>query len=160
MINKMDNHDFTIIIVDDDPAHSTLIKRNLLKCSLTNEILLLSSGQQLLDYVFSKGQYKNREPLQKPLILLDINMPGIDGIEVLRTLKTTDLTQKIPIFMLTTTDDPSEVDTCFRLGCNGYLIKPVEHKEFAEKIQALGSFLKLNQFPQFIQCQNQPTYSI
>ena len=56
--------------------------------------------------------------------------------------------------MLTTTDDPTEVDTCFRLGCNAYLIKPVEHKEFAEKIQALGSFLKSNQIPQFIPCQN------
>ena len=83
----MNNCDFTLILVDDDPAHSTLIKRNLLKCGLRNEMVLLNSGQQLLDYVFSQGQYKNREALQKIVILLDINMPGINGVDVLKTLK-------------------------------------------------------------------------
>lgn len=146
----MNNSDLTLILVDDDPAHSTLIKRNLIKCGLKNELLLLNSGQQLLDYIFCKQQYKNREPLKKVLILLDINMPGINGIEVLKTLKASDLTSKIPIFMLTTTDEPTEIDECFRQGCNAYLIKPVEHKEFAKKIQQLGDFIMLNQIPQFL----------
>jgi len=146
----MNNCDLTLILVDDDPAHSTLIKRNLLKCGLRNEMVLLSSGQQLLDYIFSQGQYKNRDALQKIVILLDINMPGINGMEVLKTLKETDQTRKIPIFMLTTTDEPSEIEECFRLGCNAYLTKPVEHQEFAIKIQQLGKFLMLNQIPQFL----------
>lgn len=146
----MNNSDLTLVLVDDDPAHSTLIKRNLLKCGFTYELVLLNSGQKLLDYIFAEGQYKNRVPLQKLLILLDINMPGINGIEVLKTLKTTDLTSKIPVFMLTTTDEPAEIEECFRLGCNAYLTKPVEHKEFAMKIQQLGKFIALNQIPPFI----------
>jgi len=147
---KMNNADLTLVLVDDDPAHSTLIKRNLLKGGLTNEMVLLNSGQKLLDYVFVKGQFQHREPLQKLLILLDINMPGINGIEVLKILKTTEVTSKIPVFMLTTTDEPAEIEECFRLGCNAYLTKPVEHKEFAMKIQQLGKFINLNQIPQFL----------
>jgi len=147
---RMNNSDLTLILVDDDPAHSTLIKRNLLKCGLTNNLISLNSGQQLLDYVFAKGQYKNRPTPQKVLILLDINMPGINGIEVLKTLKATELTCKIPVYMLTTTDEPTEIDECFRLGCNAYLIKPIEHEEFAKKIQQLGKFLMLNHIPQFL----------
>ncbi len=146
----MNNTDLTLVLVDDDPAHSTLIKRNLLKCGFKNEMVLLNSGQQVLDYIFSQGEYKNRGQLQKIVILLDINMPGINGMEVLKILKSSDQTRKIPIFMLTTTDEPSEIEECFRLGCNAYLIKPVEHKEFAIKIQQLGQFLMLNQTPQFI----------
>jgi len=146
----MNNSDLTLILVDDDPAHSTLIKRNLIKCGLKNELLLLNSGQQLLDYIFCKHQFINREPLQKVLILLDINMPGINGIEILKTLKASNLTSKIPIFMLTTTDEPTEIEECFSLGCNAYVIKPVEHKEFAKRIQQLGDFIMLNQIPQFL----------
>jgi len=146
----MNNSDLTLILVDDDPAHSTLIKRNLIKCGLKNELLLLNSGQQLLDYIFCKHQFINREPLQKVLILLDINMPGINGIEILKTLKASNLTSKIPIFMLTSTDEPTEIEECFSLVCNAYVIKPVEHKEFSKKMQQLGDFIMLNQIPQFL----------
>ncbi len=139
----------TIILVDDDLAHSTLIKRSLLKCGLSNEMVLLNSGQQALDYVFAQGMYKKRPRQQKLLLLLDINMPGINGIKVLETIKTTDVTRHIPIIMLTTTDDPAEIDECFRLGCNAYLIKPVKQQEFVEKIQRLGQFLMLSHFPKF-----------
>ncbi len=146
----MDNSGLTLLLVDDDPAHSTLIKRNLLKCGVNNEIVLLNSGQQLLDFLFAEGSYKNRNKPDKVIILLDINMPGISGTEILKHLKAGELTRKIPIFMLTTTDDPAEIDECFRLGCNAYLIKPVEHKEFASTIQQLGHFLIQNQIPQFL----------
>jgi len=146
----MADSNLTLVLVDDEPAHSTLVKRNLKKCGLKNEMIILSSGQQLLDYVFSKAQFENREPLQKAIILLDINMPGMSGIEALKTLKTNDLTRKIPVFMLTTTDDPVEVEECFRLGCNAYLTKPIEHAEFATKIQELGHFIMTNQIPSFL----------
>ncbi|NOQ13278.1 MAG: response regulator [Methyloprofundus sp.] len=140
-------NNISIILVDDEPAHNALVRRNLIKCGLANEIIPLSSGQQLLDFIFTEGKYKNQPLPQKILILLDINMPGITGIEVLKTLKTNAISCHIPVIIFTTSDDPAEINTCFRLGCNAYLVKPVEHHQFVEKIQELGRFLALTQIP-------------
>jgi len=140
-------NNISIILVDDEPAHSALVRRHLIKCGHLNDIILLNSGQQLLDFIFTKGNYKNQTLPQKILILLDINMPGITGTEALKILKGNDTSCHIPIIMLTTSDDPVEVNSCFRLGCNAYFVKPVEHLQFVEKIQELGHFLALTQIP-------------
>lgn len=129
------NDNTNIIIVDDDPAHIALVKRNLSKCGLAKNITTFNSGQQVLDFVYNKGEFAEQSPPQQILILLDINMPGINGIEVLKTLKNQVASQHIPVIMLTTSDDPAEIDTCFQLGCNAYLVKPVEHQQFAEKFK-------------------------
>lgn len=140
-------NNISIILVDDEPAHSSLVRRNLIKCGHLNDIILLSSGQQLLDFIFTKGNYKNQVLPQKTFILLEINMPGITGTEALKILKENDTSCYIPIIMLTASDDPIEVNSCFRLGCNAYFVKPVEHLQFVEKIQELGHFLALTQIP-------------
>ena len=139
-----------IILVDDDPAHSALVKRNLIKSGFSNQIILLHSGQQLLDFVFSEGDYKEHTVPKKILVLLDINMPDINGLETLKVLKNNQLTRHIPIMMLTTSDDPTEINTCFQLGCNAYFVKPVEYHQFFERIQELGHFLAITQVPDFI----------
>ena len=140
-------NNLSIILVDDDPAHSALVRRNLIKCDLSKNIISLSSGQQLLDFIFTQGNYENQVLPHKILILLDINMPGINGTDALKTLKTHKETQHIPVIMLTTSDDPVEIRACFQLGCNAYFVKPVEHHQFVEKIQKLGDFLALTQIP-------------
>ena len=137
----------SIILVDDDPAHSALVKRNLIKCGLSNDIILLSSAQQLLDFIFIKGEYEKTLLPHKILILLDINMPGINGTDALKILKEHHETRHIPIIMLTTSDDPIEISVCFHLGCNAYFVKPIEHHQFVEKIQELGHFLAVTQIP-------------
>ena len=139
----------SILLVDDDPAHSALVRRNLIKCGLSNEIIPLSSGQQLLDFIFTEGEYHNLTLPQKVLILLDINMPNINGLDALKSLKSNEITRHIPIMMLTTSDDPAEINTCFQLGCNAYFIKPIEHQQFVKRIQELGRFLVDTQIPNF-----------
>jgi len=140
-------NDLSIILVDDEPAHSALVRRNLIKYGLTNDIILFGSGQQLLDFIFTEGDYKNQLLPQKMLILLDINMPGKAGMEVLKILKENKTSRHIPIIMLTTSDDPAEINTCFQLGCNAYFVKPVEHPQFVEKTQELGIFIAATQVP-------------
>ncbi|MCE9529606.1 MAG: response regulator, partial [Planctomycetes bacterium] len=102
----MKTQPIVILLAEDDEGHAQLIQRNLKRAGVANEIVRVCDGQDALDYIYCKGIYANREPQAPLLILLDINMPRIGGIEVLRTLKADPETAKVPIIMLTTTDDP------------------------------------------------------
>lgn len=133
----------TILLVEDDPGHAQLVTRNLQRSGFRNELVHVSDGQEALDFVDRSGQYSER-PFGKPLlILLDINMPRLDGIEVLRQLKSNPQSEKIPVVMLTTTDDPREVERCYQLGCSVYITKPVAYESFIDAIQRLGLFLQV-----------------
>lgn len=135
--------EFTILIVDDDEGHVELVRRNLRRISLSNPILALSDGSRALDYVFRQGEFAERAP-EDPLILLDINMPGsVNGMEVLRQIKASPITQKTPVIMLSTSDDPREVARCYELGCSVYITKPVDSLRFIEAIRRLGFFLQI-----------------
>src|SRR5690349_6249297 len=94
----------TILAVDDDEGHSELVRRHLVRAGVTAPIVALKSGREALDFVFRRGEFSDRKPHSELLVLLDINMPGIDGIEVLRSLKANPESQRIPVMMLTTTD--------------------------------------------------------
>ncbi len=144
------NDNLYIVIVDDDPAHIALIKRALKKCNLAKNIISFHSGQQVLDFVYGNGEFNTQARPQQILILLDINMPGLNGIEVLKKLKNELTSQTIPVIMLTTSDDPTEIDTCLQLGCNAYLVKPIEQKSFADTIHRLKPSLTLTQTPHTI----------
>jgi len=133
----------TILVVDDDEGHRELIRRNLLRGGLTNTVVALPTGNAALEYVFCRGAYADRKGDSLLLMLLDINMPGLDGAEVLRQIKADPVKKKIPIIMLTTTDDPREVNRCYELGCNEYISKPVEPVAFIETIKRLGMFLSV-----------------
>ena len=132
-----------ILIVDDDEGHAILIRENLEAAGLTNPISHFHDGQAVLDFFFNR---LHRED-ETYWILLDIRMPKVDGIEVLRRLKADAEFCKLPVIMLTTTDDTREVRRCYELGCSVYLQKPVDYEKFAEAIQRLGLFVPLVLLP-------------
>ena len=137
----------TILLVEDDPGHARLIERNLRRAHITNDIVTLSDGQQAVDYLFRERTYAGATHALPLLMLLDLNLPQLDGYQVLTRLKTDERTRHIPVLILTTTDEPHEIERCYALGCNVYLTKPVEYDEFAEAIRKLGLFLSIVQIP-------------
>ncbi len=135
----------TLLLVDDDAAHSTLVERNLRRVGYNRTIIKLENGQEALDWL-DNNRLENLVP-EVPFILLDINMPVKNGIEVLEQIKSNQDTKHVPVVMLTTTDDPNEVKLCYKLGCNAYITKPVIHNEFKEKIRELGLFINILSSP-------------
>jgi CheY-like chemotaxis protein len=139
---------FTILIVDDDKGHVELLRRNLNRIALGNPIIALDDGERALDFIFRRGEFAGRAGAD-PLILLDINMPGgVGGVEVLRQIKANPPTQKTPVIMLSTTDDPREISQCYELGCSVYMIKPVDPIQFIEAVKRLGLFLQVISVPE------------
>jgi CheY-like chemotaxis protein len=133
----------TILIADDDEGHAILIRENLEAAGLRNPIRHFRDGQAVLDFLL-------RDPARADgpfLVLLDIRMPKVDGIEVLRRLKADANLRKIPVIMLTTTDDAREVTRCHELGCNVYFQKPVDYDRFSDAIRRLGQFVPLLHVP-------------
>ena len=136
-----------VLMVEDDPGHATLVRRNLRRAGVLNEVIWAKDGQEALDYVRREGEYLGCDHNGCLVVLLDINMPKVDGVEVLRQLKANEETKKIPVMMLTTTDDPREIELCYGLGCSVYVTKPVEYEKFREAVQQLGLFLQFVQLP-------------
>jgi len=136
-----------IIIAEDDDGHATLIKKNLRRAGIENNIIRFADGQQVLDFLYMKGDGPHRIHGDPYLLLLDIRMPKVDGLEVLRQLKADKELRKIPVIMVTTTDDPREVEHCHMLGCSNYITKPVDSEKFVKAIRQLGLFLMIVQVP-------------
>jgi CheY-like chemotaxis protein len=124
-----------------------LIRQNLQDAGVANRIVHVMNGRQALDYIHCRGAYAGRVPAGPLLVLLDINMPLVNGEEVLRQLKADPTTDQFPVVVLTTTDDPREVRRCYELGCNCYVTKPVDYDRFVEAIRRLGLFLSIVQVP-------------
>lgn len=137
--------EMVILITEDDPGHALLIKRNLQRAGIGNEIMHFSDGKEVLDFLFTKRDDKHKE--SHYLLLLDIRMPKVDGVEVLRQIKQDTELCKIPIIMITTTDDPLEVEKCYQLGCNIYITKPVDYDKFVDAIKRLGLFIMVVEIP-------------
>ena len=138
-----DTQHVTMLLVEDDPGHARLIERNLRRAGITNEIITLTDGYTAVDYLFGEGQ---RRPLPL-LVLLDLHLPGLSGVQVLERLKADQTTKHIPVIILTTTDDPHEIERCYALGCNVYLTKPIAYEQFAEAIRQLGLFISIVKIP-------------
>jgi CheY-like chemotaxis protein len=136
-----------IVLVEDDDGHATLVERNLKRAGLANGIQRLKDGQEAIDFVLGKGADSGLSTPHSMLILLDIKMPRVDGVEVLRQLKSNPQTALVPVIMLTTTDDPREIDRCYELGCSVYISKPVDYQAFVEAINRLGLFLQVVRIP-------------
>jgi CheY-like chemotaxis protein len=137
----------TILLAEDDDGHAQLVQRNLERAGVLNGLLRVRDGQELLDCLNSRGSSHQQTLGEALVILLDINMPRIDGVEALRQVKANPNTHRIPVIMLTTTDDPREIDRCYELGCNVYITKPVEYEGFIDAIRRLGLFLQIVQRP-------------
>jgi len=141
------NQEVTILLVEDDPGHARLIEKNLRRSNITNEIVTIGDGQSAVDCLFSAGQYAATEPPRPLLVLLDLNLPVLDGYQVLQRMKADERTKRIPVIILTTTDDAREVARCYELGCNVYMTKPVDYERFSEAIRKLGLFLSVVTVP-------------
>ncbi|MFO7728324.1 MAG: response regulator [Desulfonatronovibrio sp.] len=141
------NQEVVILIAEDDEGHAGLIRKNLLRAGIVNKILHFRDGQQILDFLLRTGQGPKREIHGSYVLLLDIRMPKLDGAQVLALVKADPELRKIPAIMITTTDDPREVDRCHALGCNNYITKPIEYENFVQAIRQLGLFLSVVQVP-------------
>jgi CheY-like chemotaxis protein len=140
MINQKD---IIILIAEDDDGHAELIIEGLKDTGLKNEIIRFQDGLDLWNYLTHQCRDEMLKNNQEFLILLDINMPRMDGVTVLEKIKNDKCMKDIPVMMLTTTEDPREVEKCYQLGCNFYITKPIEFIKFAELLQRLGLFLQI-----------------
>lgn len=141
------NRPLKILLAEDDPGHATLIRRNLTRAGLGNDIVHVTDGQQAVDFLFGRGPFAGQPAGPNVLLLLDINLPLLDGFAVLKALKEDEATAHTPVIMLTTTDDPREVARGYELGCNVYVVKPLQYEAFVEAIHRLGLFLGIMQVP-------------
>lgn len=147
----MEFEKFTILIADDDEGHVILIQDNLRSSGLKNPMLTFADGQELMEFLHGVHPKHHFDSTASYLLLLDIRMPRMDGVETLRRIKSDPRLRKLPVIMLTTTDDPREVDRCHELGCSCYLTKPVDYSQFAETINRLGLFISLMKLPHIVE---------
>jgi CheY-like chemotaxis protein len=137
----------TILIADDDDGHAFLIEDNLRRGGVETNFLRFSDGQEVLDFLFGRTNDPAFHPDEGYLLLLDIRMPKVDGVAVLQQIKADPALHTLPVIMLTTTEDPREVDRCHQLGCNIYIHKPVSFENFANAMSQLGRLVSLAQIP-------------
>lgn len=132
----------TLVMIEDDAGHARLIEKNLRRAGVSNELLLFSDGASALGYLLGNAAERAH------LILLDLNLPDMTGTDILAALKSNPLTRRTPIIILTTTDDQREVQRCYDLGANVYIVKPLNYDSFANAIRQLGLFLSVMQMPE------------
>jgi two-component system, response regulator len=145
----MENSELEILLVEDNPGDAELAIRALKKNKLGNSIIHLKDGAEALDFLFGTGQYQTRNINVKPkLILLDLKMPKVSGIEVLQKIKSDERTKAIPVVVLTSSKEDPDIKMCYSLGANSYIVKPVEFDNFSKAIGDLGMYwLLMNQPP-------------
>lgn len=136
----------TVLIAEDDDGHAELIKDLLVEVGVKNPIQRFCDGQELLDFL--RGTSGSPPAQGAFLLLLDIRMPRVDGVEVLRQMKSDARLRAVPVIMLTTTDDPREIQSCYQLGCNSYVTKPIEFEQFTNVLRQLGLFLLIVKVPE------------
>lgn len=137
-----------ILLVEDNPKDIELTLEALAEHNLANRVVTLEDGVEAMEYLRTEGKYKNRQPGHPAVILLDIKMPRMDGIEVLQAIKNDPLLKSIPVVMLTSSREEPDLKKCYDLGVNAYVVKPVSFKEFFAAVQQLGIFwAMLNELP-------------
>ena len=137
------NRDVNILLVEDDPGNAVLVKKSLILAGFENDIQHFENGQDILDFLFDHHNAPNLI-MSKYIILLDINMPRINGFDVLKKIKGNETLRTIPVIMLTTSDCDEDVNRCYEHGCNGYIVKPPDLSDVIEK---LGGFLQVDCVP-------------
>jgi CheY-like chemotaxis protein len=137
-----------ILLAEDNPDDVALTQRALKRAKIANELAVVSNGQEALDYLFGEGDYADPKPPSPCLILLDLNMPKIGGLQVLERIRSDERTRLIPTVILTTSKEERDLVSGYSLGANSYIRKPVDFEQFAEAIQQLGLYwLVLNETP-------------
>src|SRR5476651_1984216 len=137
----MNNHEVEILLVEDNMHDAELTIRSLKKVNLANKLIHVKDGAEALDFIFGRGNYAGRNVQDRPkLILLDIKMPKVDGIEVLRIIKATEETRRIPVVIMTSSKEEQDIVNSYHLGVNSYVVKPVNFEEFAKAVSELGLY--------------------
>jgi two-component system response regulator len=138
-----------ILLVEDSPDDVELTRRSLTRCRLANPLHVASDGVEAIDFLFGTGSHAGRNTTVKPkLVLLDLKLPKMDGLEVLRTIRTHEATRTIPVVVLTSSREAPDVQQAYQLGVNSYIVKPVDFEKFVEAVASLGLYwLLLNQPP-------------
>lgn len=145
----MDTDDIEILLVEDNKNDAELTIRALRKKNVTNSIVHLKDGASAINFLFGREEFKHRDTSVKPrVILLDLKMPKVDGLEVLKIIKSDELTRKIPVVVLTSSRENPDIERAYELGANSYIVKPVEFESFSQVISDLGLYwMLLNQRP-------------
>lgn len=143
------NYQVEILLVEDNMSDAELTIRALKKNNLANKLVHLEDGQEALDFIFAEGNYSERKIADTPkVILLDLKMPKINGIQVLQKIKSDERTKKIPVIVLTSSKEDPDIQECYRLGVNSYVVKPVQFEKFLQAVSELGLYwMILNQHP-------------
>jgi two-component system, response regulator len=138
-----------ILFVEDNPNDAELAMRALKKSKLANNVIRVCDGEEALDYIFARKSYKSADRLNIPrLILLDLKLPRVDGLEVLKIIKADPVTKLIPVVVLTSSREESDIVESYRLGVNSYIVKPVDFDKFMDSVKNIGLYwLLLNQLP-------------
>ncbi len=143
LLNMDTTKQVKILIAEDDDGHAELIREALEESGVSCPIVRFSNGEEVWSFLSEKGIKELENDEMAYLLLLDINMPRMTGTEVLRKIKQHEQLKNIPVIMLTTTDDPREVEQCYELGCNVYITKPVDFAKFTDTLQRLGLFMQI-----------------
>lgn len=143
------NHEVEILLVEDNVNDAELTIRALKKNNIANNLVHLQDGQEALDFVFAEGNYSNRTIENAPkVILLDLKMPKVNGIQVLQKIRSDERTKKIPVVVLTSSKEDPDIQKCYSLGVNSYVVKPVQFEAFIKAVTDLGLYwMLLNQPP-------------
>jgi CheY-like chemotaxis protein len=132
-----------ILLVEDDPNDVEMTVNVLIKYNLANDIFVVRDGAEALDYLYHRGVFSKKNDGNPVVILLDLKMPKIDGIEVLRKIKSDNDLQMIPVVILTSSSESKDLETCYQLGANAYVVKPVKFADFVEAVKQIGIFWAL-----------------
>jgi two-component system response regulator len=143
------DYEVEILIIEDNMSDAEMTIRALKKNNLTNKLLHLKDGVEALDFLFARGNYSGRKVENIPkVILLDLKMPKVNGLQVLQKLKSDARTKKIPVVILTSSNEDPDIQECYRLGVNSYVVKPVQFEQFVKSVSELGLYwMMLNQPP-------------
>ena len=138
----------SILLVEDNPQDEMLVLRSLRKVNLANQVDVVRDGQQALDYLFRKGEFAERSGAELPtVVLLDINLPRVNGLEVLERLRANELTRLLPIVVLTSSDEERDRLRSYEFGANSFVRKPLDFAEFAEAVARLGIYWLATNIP-------------
>jgi len=142
-------NEFEIVIVEDNPNDGELMIRSLKKNRLANNIIILKDGEQALDFIFCRGKYTGRDISESPKVMfLDLKLPKVDGLEVLKQMKTNEKTRKIPVIIVTSSKEDPDIATAYDLGANSYVVKPINFEDFIKKMSQIGLYwLAVNEKP-------------
>jgi len=144
---KATGQEVTIIMIEDDEGHARLIEKNVRRAGVNNEIMPFTLGAKALDYILGENRDGVVSKDRYLLVLLDLNLPDMSGIRILEEIKSNEYTRRLPVVVLTTTDDETEIQKCYDLGANVYITKPVDYEGFVSAIKNLGLFFSVIQVP-------------